>query len=101
MHTQTKVLDYYTPLLLLCPMHVLTQMESVCTKNLIGTHQLDFLDNCQCRLNFLDNIMHIEARAQVPIFDDTQIGATLISYREKNSFNFEIWTVHVGLIGLN
>ena len=74
MHTQTKVLDYYTPLLLLCPMHVLTQMESLCTKNLIGTQQLDFLDNCQCRLDFLDDIMHIEARAQVPIFDDTQMG---------------------------
>ena len=34
----------------------------------IGTQQLDFLGNCQCRLSFLDN-MHKEARAQVPIFD--------------------------------
>ena len=39
----------------------------------IGSQQLDFLGNCQCRLNFLDN-MHIEARAQVPIFDTTQMG---------------------------
>ena len=38
----------------------------------IGTQQLDFLGNCQCRLNFLDNIMHKETRAQVPIFDTTQ-----------------------------
>ena len=29
--------------------------------HIIGTQQLDFLGNCQCRLNFLDN-MHIEAR---------------------------------------
>ena len=27
----------------------------------IGTQQLNFLGNCRCRLNFLDN-MHIEAR---------------------------------------
>ena len=39
----------------------------------IGTQQPDTLGNCQCRLNFLDN-MHIEARDQVPIFDTTQIG---------------------------
>ena len=32
---------------------------------IIGTHQLDFLGNCQCRLNFMDD-MHKEARAQVP-----------------------------------
>ena len=40
----------------------------------MGTQQLDFLGNYQCRLNFLDNIMHKEARAQVPIFDITQMG---------------------------
>ena len=39
----------------------------------IDTQQLNFLGNCQCRLNFLDN-MHIEARAQVPIVDTTQNG---------------------------
>ena len=38
----------------------------------IDTQQLNFLGNCQCRLNFLDN-MHIEARDQVPIFDTTQM----------------------------
>ena len=37
----------------------------------MGTQQLAFLGNCQCRLSFLDN-MHKEARAQVPIFDTTQ-----------------------------
>ena len=37
----------------------------------IGTRQLDFLDDWQCRLNFLDN-MRKEARARVPIFDTTQ-----------------------------
>ena len=42
----------------------------------IGTQQLDFLGNCQRRLNFLDIVhrMHIEARAQAPRFDITQMG---------------------------
>ena len=42
----------------------------------IGTQQLDFLGNFQCRLNFLDN-MHKEARAQIAIpilFNTTQMG---------------------------
>ena len=39
----------------------------------IGTQQLDFLGNYQCRLSLLDN-MHKKARAQVPIFNTTQMG---------------------------
>ena len=39
---------------------------------MIGTQQLNFLGNCQCRLNFVDN-MHKEARAQVSTFDTIQI----------------------------
>ena len=45
---------------------------------MIGTQQLDFLGNYQCRLNFLDNIMRKEARAQVPIFDTAQMGSLSI-----------------------
>ena len=33
----------------------------------IGTQQLDFVGNCQCRLNFLDN-MRKEARARVSTY---------------------------------
>ena len=39
----------------------------------IGTQQLGFPGNCQCRLSFLNN-MHKETRAQVLIFDTAQRG---------------------------
>ena len=39
----------------------------------IDTQQLDFRGDCQCKLNFSDN-MYKEARAQVPIVDTTQMG---------------------------
>ena len=42
--------------------------EQISTNNIHCTQQLNFLGNCQCKLNLLYN-MHIEARAQVPIFD--------------------------------
>ena len=55
---------------------IATRMDAV-DSMMISTQQLDFLGNCQCRLSFLDN-MHKEARAQVPIFDTTQMGCLSI-----------------------
>ena len=49
---------------------------SICS---ICTQQLDFLGNCQCRLNFLDNIINKEARAQV-ILTHNLICTTQMEY---------------------
>ena len=55
---------------------------------IIGTQQLDFLGNCQCRLSFLDN-MHKEARAQVHIIRYHTKGIIIIYL----SNNVGTWTL--------
>ena len=57
-------------------LHHLTQLGPNIA--IIGTQQLNFLGNCHCRLNFLEN-MHTEKQGLkfVPIFDTTQMGDVL------------------------
>ena len=56
----------------------------------------------KARANYLRAVTAFNQRSpdRAPL-DIPLLGATLISHREKKSFDFEIWTVYVGLIGLN
>ena len=74
--TATRCLTDEEVKTLFFPLHLLSLQQE------IGTQQLDFLGNCQCRVSFLDN-MRKEARAQVHIFDTTQIKGILLLFFVK------------------